>query len=327
METANDIQYDFHKSYEEDWKKFIAEFPGDSELDEDVIVVEIKRCCYELNRLIQYLYTKAPSYATQIEIRFKWRDLEHILEEYKTIYAEKALSWFVKQIINMINSNNSEVVKSIWYAIGVDYFECGTEGYWLFPKIYQTLPERHLEKLIRYSISIPWKDKVETYRKMSLNTHHHAALADALYFSCEAFCHGSCKSSEAIEILKEITISEVRRKQVFKVLTTPIQVEILEVIEQTTLPNDEITGFVSIHQFSGKGIPTWFPYAELWIDNTYIGTFDEDYCDIRWRGWNSINTKYNLTTPEEQKHQEHILCVKVPFNINWKNKKATLKPV
>lgn len=327
MEINNDSLYDFHKSYEKEWKKFISQFPDDNELEHDSLTLEIKECCSKLNRKFQYLYENDPSYSSQMEIRRQWKELEFIVNEYKSVYTEQIHSWFVAQIVNMINCNNKEIVESTWYTLAVDYFECTTEGAWLFPKMYQVLSGKNLEKLVCYSISIPWKYKIETYRSMILNTNHHEILADAIYRSCKAYCYGSCKSSEAIEILEQLTIPNKQYKEVHEILNTPIQVEILEVIEQKEFPNDEITGFVSIHHMECKTIPTWFPYASLWIDKNCIGTFNENYNDIRWKEWNSINSIYRIPIPKKQKHQEHILCVKVPFNINWKNKKAFLKPI
>jgi hypothetical protein len=103
--------------------------------------------------------------------------------------------------MNMINCDNPEIVKSIWYAISVDYFECGTDGSWMLPIIYRELDEKEMAQLFIYSISIPWTGKAETFRQMIQNKAHHAMLADALYQSCKAYCYASAKASEALEIL------------------------------------------------------------------------------------------------------------------------------
>ncbi|NOQ75847.1 MAG: hypothetical protein GQ574_27830 [Crocinitomix sp.] len=164
---------------------------------------------------------------------------------------------------------------------------------------------------------------------MIQHTDHHEMLANALYHSCKAYCYESAKSSEALEILEQLTIFDAQYAKVFKTLTSPFQVKILEAIELAEVSNDGVTGFLSIVSSSHntESPPTWFPYAELWIDNTPIGTFEIDSYNIGWTGWDSINSRYKISTPDTKGHQEHILCVKIPFKKEWKNKTGILKPI
>ncbi len=334
MEIDN-ICYDFQESYEKDWRIFISQFPDDSELDEDSMIVDIKECCHDLDRLIQHLYKVDPEYSTQSEIRYAWKKLQAILEEEEFIldedetrHAEKALYWFVSQIINMTNSCNPKVVESIWYAIGVDYLECGDESSWMFPRMYKEMPERDMKQLIIASISTPWKHKVETYREMVLNPDHHGMLAEALEHSCKAYCFESAKCSEAMEILKELTIPDALYQQVSEVLTTTVKVKIVETREFKEASDEGFTGFLSIcnNESPFSSFPTWFPNAELWIGNKHIGTFEENTYRLQWRGWDSITSRYRISTPHKQEIHEYILCVKIPFSKKWKGKVGVLKP-
>ena len=315
--------YNFHESYQADWQRFISQFPQSDTLDPDSLNYALQEWCYSLHKLIEHLYQQDTGYGSQMEIRFHWRRLESILEEHDTDDSQKVLDWFVTQLLNMINCNDTSIVESIWYSIGVDYFECGTDGRWLFPKLYQSISEKDLPHLIISSYSIPWKYKVATYKAMVAHSAQHEMLADALYYSCKAYCHTSCKSSEAVEILNQLDIPQQRHEQVLEKLTNPAPVKVVHAIAQTTKANDNVTGFVSIV----GDIPTWFPYASLWIEDQCIGQFEEEYTQVRWRGYDSINTKYKLSTPEQQGHQEHILCVKVPFNVDWEDQDAVLKPL
>lgn len=324
MPHAKDIYYNFDISYEKEWSKFIGQFPKDDELEKGSIAEEINQSCHELNRSIQHLYKYDPEYSAQCDIRWAWSGLINLLEEDNSIFMTNAKSWFVKQIINMINCTNPKIVDSIWYAISVDYFECNKNGSWMFPIMYEKLNERNMEKLMMYSISIPWKSKMETYRKAIQNKKHHELLADTLYHSCKAYCHGSAKASEALEILNRLSISKTIHTKVFDILTTPIEVDIMESIELPMISNKGITGFVSIYH---NDIPTWFPYAELWIADTYVGTFNEDNLRISWRGQDSIHSKYHIPTPEEQSIQEYILPITIPFKKDWKGKTGLLKPI
>jgi hypothetical protein len=329
MPKTNKIYYNFHTSYQQDWLRFIAQFPKADELEEGSITAEIKASVYELDIVIQLLYSVTHDYSGQMEMRWAWRKLVSLFEEDESIYEAPTHSWFIAQIINMINCDNPEIVKSTWYAISVDYFECGMDGSWMFPIMYYELDEADMAQLIIYSISIPWTGKAETYRQMIQNKAHHAMLADALYHSCKAYCYTSAKASEALEILNQLTVSETLYDQAFEILTTPIPVKFKEAIELAEVSKDGITGFVSIVLASSdtETPPTWFPYAELWIGDTHIGTFEEDTYNLEWTGWDSVNSRYGIATPEKKGHQEHVLCVKIPFQKGWRNKTGLLKPI
>jgi hypothetical protein len=316
--------FKFDESYASEWNAFIDLFPKDEELDQESLTLEIKQYCQQLNVLFQELYTTKSDYAMQCEIRWVFNPLMSVLQEEDSVYTEHVKVWFLQQVMNMINCDNPKIVESIWYAISVDYFECSTAGSWMFPIMYKELAEKDMKKLLMYSISIPWKDKVETYREMIDTAAHHEMLADALYHSCNAYCHTSAKSSEALEILNQLTISKAEYDKVFNMLTQPIEVHIVAAIPLSKSNKDQITSFVSIQS---QHIPTWFPYAELWVDNNCLGQFSEENLNLTWKGYNSIQSRYKIATPEEQGHQEHILQVKIAFEKNWQGKRAVLKPV
>jgi hypothetical protein len=314
--------YNFKEEYQNDWHAFIAQFNNGSEPKDEIIIFEIRKFCSVINNLIQQLYESNPTYQTQVEIFFAWKDLKRIIEENKTVYTEKALNWFVRQIMNMIICNDIKIIDSIWYAIGVDYFECGTHGTSLLPKMYEELPENQIPKLIKYTNSIPWNDKLETYKQIVLNQQQHTILATALYDSCHAYCFGSVKASEAMEILNQLSIDEKLYEQVSNILTMPVQVKVRQIVSLEKISHDGITGFLSIVD-NGVVSPTWFPYAELWIENEYIGTFEKDYYKLSWA---SIKSDYGTNASVEQLHQEKILVTKTAFNMDWADKIGELKP-
>jgi hypothetical protein len=225
--------------------------------------------------------------------------------------------------MNMIVCNNPAIVDSVWYAIGVDYFECGNHGGFLFPIMYDQLPDKHIAQLVMASISIPWKGKVQTYRKIAANKAYHKMLAQALEDSCHAYCNGSAKSSEAMKILKRLDIDPVLYQQVSKTLTAPVEVDVVQIVSLETISKDGITGFVSVVNKSLLVAPTWFPYAELWIGNVCVGTFEEEYYR---RSWSTIKSEYGINVPENHVYQEKILATKIPLNDNWIGKIGELRP-
>ncbi|WP_196889004.1 hypothetical protein [Aureivirga sp. CE67] len=318
--------YNFDKSYHNDWTKFISFFQNVN-LEEDSLVSQIKECCEYLNEKIRYLYESEPNYGSQMEIRFEWKDLKVLLVKNNSIFLEYALDWFSSELVNMINSDNPKVVDSIWYILGVDYFECTEDGYWILPKIYEKIPEKFRKKLIAYTASIPWKSKIETYKEIVLNPNYHESLADVIYNSCFALCHYSCFSYEALEILRKLDISKTKFQEVFEILTKPVQVEFVNFLKIEEKSIDDVKGFITISAQKYKRIPTWFPYAELWVDTVFLGNFEEKYYDFRWNGWNSISSKYNIEINFEQgTHEFFFPLKKIPFT-DWNDKKFFIKPI
>lgn len=314
--------YDFHQSYESEWEIFLAQFPEEKALDGEMnAVINI---CRELDRLIRYLYQEAPEYKTQMDIRYAWYGLKEILTQKTNKYAQPAWGWFVCQLMNMMNSCDDKVVASIWYALGVDYFECTDDGAWLFPRMYEELPEALKARLLRNSISIPWKAKKATYEKMIQNQAHHEMLARALQASCRAYCHGSIRSSEAMALLRVLEISAAMRKEVTDILTSPISVRIKNLVILDGLAKDGLRGFISIQAKSGEPIPTWFPFAELWVGETCLGTFMEDYYLMKW---SQLAETYGFVGPDSQSAQEHILAIEVAVNPDWSRGEGVLKPL
>ncbi|MBL0684082.1 hypothetical protein [Aquimarina mytili] len=322
--------YDFHESYEKDWEGFISQFPPDNTLDEESLTFDIKTSCCKIDLLIRILYKVEPDYSTQIDIRYAWRQLkDYIEEEPENFYAIKSLHWFVRQLINMIVCDNDKIVKSIWYALGVDYFECGDDGGWLFSKMYKKLPDNEACKLIESSGSIPWGDKVQTYQKIVKNKDYHESLAIAIQYSVNAYCYGSAKSSEAIEILNQLDIHSMYYNSTTAILITPIKIKIIEIVrvQQKNKYDDEVC-FIEVQLIDDViSIPTWFPYAELWIANQCIVSLENSSKSNSL--WSDINKHYDIIAPKEEEGAQAkiILGLPIPFSTKWKGAVGQIKPI
>lgn len=312
MEEMEDY-YNFHESYEEDWEQFFAQFPSN-----DSTALEIKDCCLAIYSLIQTLHTSDPGYQVQFEIYLKWKTLERGLQE-KHPFAPIALKWFASQIRNMIVGSDSEVSESIWYALSVNYFECGMDGYWLFPILYASLPEDEQAQLIEHSISIDWEGKVNTYRQIVQQKPQHEILAEAIYNSCSAYCIGAINPSEALPILEQLEISPNLRERTFKILTSPVEVEVKEVVHLSKPNEGGVQCFVALVPKEGF-IPTWFPYCNFWINDTQLSKVEDSEYSLHW---DDLARQYNFPLSESV---GKIIGLNVPFREEWKDEKAWLKP-
>ncbi|MCU0436552.1 MAG: hypothetical protein MUC49_01475 [Raineya sp.] len=312
--------YSFPVSYTKDWEIFISQFPEETD---DFSTQDIRDSCSRINQLIHRLYEEEPEYRTQMNIYFIWQDLLTDITGSKSIYAEKALDWFATQLRNMIVCDQKEIQDSVWYSLGVDYFECGPHGKYLFPRLYDSLPDSQIERLMMSSISIPWKDKATTYRNAIQRKEHHVFLAIALEHSCKAYCYHSAIASEALEILKQLTIPKEQYQKIYTLLTKPIQVKIRQVYKLQTPLQDGTTGFLSIVS-DQEQIPTWFPFAALWINGQKVGVFQENYHQIQWE---KLIKTHGFSKLKEQEYQEKILIVNIPFKEAWKGKTAELRPL
>lgn len=315
-------QYDFARSYEKDWDAFLSSFPGGDQLKEGTVTFRIRECCCAIDKLIRRLYRSDPGYGTQMDIYFAWKGLKGLIEDHPKRQTTIALNWFVRQLMNMIVCNNPAIKESIWYAMGVDYFECGTDGAFLFLPMYEGLPDADIPQLVRYSSSIQWESKVITYHQMMKNREHHTILANALQDSCGAYCYGSANAAEALKILNRLDIGRELYHQVWDTLTTPFPATVRHVAQSESTSPDGVTGFLSILADNPR-TPTWFPFAELWIENRYVGTFEAEHCH---GGWKYLKTHHPIILPETEMSQEKILRVKIPFDNQWAGKSAHVKP-
>lgn len=313
--------YNFKKSYEKDWLDFSSQFEWEY-ADEDDYLGTIKTWCLELSEQLKKLYEAAPGYGTQMDIYFHWCWLKEILgKNPKHPIGQKVLTWFCQQLYNMICCDDAEVQESIWYAIGVNYFECGTSGYWLFLPLYRQLPEKELERLILHSCSIDWGAKKEAYHEVAKNKKHHRFLAEALYDSTNAYCYGAIKASEGLAVLEKLNIDAALQQKVYQKLTEPIEIVVEEVIPVTPRKKQKTKCFISI---SGVGVytfPTWVPFAALWVEDICIGTLEN--CDIS-HSWSYAAKEYNFEAPQSG---GRILSFDTILPQNLKGKKGFLRPL
>ncbi len=266
--------------------------------------------------MILKLIQADPEYRTQMEIYFHWKGLERILNEHNDPFALSTLKWFARLLVNMIVGYDSQITESIWYALSVNYFECGMDGYWLLPLMYKMLPEDEVIELIGRSSSIDWEGKVGTYRAAISNQEFHEPLADALYKGCQAYCVGSIKPSEALSILNQLTISEYQKNLTTRILSSPVEVKVIEGVQLPEKTEEGIECFVAIE----GSVPTWFPFAEFWIDEHRVGSIEHAYFGSKWE---SVASKYNFPIPE---NEGKIIGLKLPFSDKWLGEKALLKP-
>ncbi len=276
----------------------------------------------EIYNYLTVTYSSDSSYSIQMEIYFSWKSLQSQLEEEKCKESRKVLNWFIREIHQMFESENDEIKESIWYAIGVNYFECGNDGYWLFKDLFNLSNQKAKEQLLQYSISISWEGKVETYQMIAQKYHDfHQQLADALLNSCHAYCYESLKPWEALEILNTLKISDNKYQLVFKEICTPKKVTIKRIIETKGDLKNEIKCFL---QFDKNGImPTWYPYAELWIDNKKIVNCPSDYHKLTWK---EIIKEYNLEE-EESDSRNDIIPIYVNYNEEWLEQIVEIRPL
>jgi|GEM_PF-6391025 len=311
--------YDYYESFAEEWDAFESSLPLDDGLDTESTAFQVKRCCEAIKALMETLYEDDASYAVQMEIYLKWKTLEFGLEEEDEL-APLALSWFSRQLANMIVASNSEVQSSIWYALSVNYFECGMDGYWLLPILYDLLPWDEKVQLIKSSGSVDWPGKIATYRHALEEPGLHMPLWDALYASCQAYCIGAIKSSEALPIAKALTISPDHQTALLQTLTQPVKVAIKDVIYPSPGMAKGMHCFVVVGS-EQELIPTWFPHCELWIGNELLVSV-EDVPHALY--WDDLAREYGFPKPESH---GKIVGVPVPLPEDWSRKQASLRPI
>lgn len=311
--------YSFDDLYEDNWQKFKSSIYNDLEIKQ---LHFAKKWLLGLDELIRVLYQKEPGYSTQMEIYFHWKNLQYQLEkDPNNRILNQLLNWFCRQLINMIVCYNLEINKSVWYAIAVDYFECGTDGKWLFAPLYKQLPDYEIEELIQYSISIDWVAKKDCYWLVLANKNHHQFLAEAIMGSCSAYCFGAIKSSEALEILDQLVIDNEFDQRIKGRLLDPIPIKIDHILEIAIEKQQEYTHILAISSQRLSSFPTWFPFAELWVDGQNIGSIEHSYLG---NNWEYIRKEYQLDVPANG--SDRIIGIQQK-QLNLQKKTGLLKPL
>jgi hypothetical protein len=74
---------------------------------------------------------------------------------------------------------------------------------------------------------------------------------------------------------------------------------------------------------SDTEVPTaWFPYAELWIGDTHIGTFEEDTYNTEWSGWDSVESRHKISPLKERALKNIFYVRKLPLRKTGKIKRG-----
>jgi len=312
--------YNFKNAYQKDWAHFSSQFDWDN-ANADEHFGTLKTWCIGLSEQLENLYGETPEYGMQMEIYFHWLWLKEMLDKNPTNpISQKVLTWFCQQLCNMVCCDNAEIRESIWYAIAVNYFECGDSGYWIFLPLYRQLPDDELEKLIKYSSCIHWAAKKEAYNEVVKTEKHHLYLANALYNSTNAYCLGAIKSSEGLAILAQLKIDAAMQQKVYQKLSEPIEIIIEEVIIVVPQKRQLIKGLLSVSGLGFYTLPTWFPFATLWVEDVCIGTLENSYIG---NSWSYVAKEYNFEAP---KTRGWILSFDKALQQNLKGKKGFLKP-
>lgn len=313
--------YSFQDSYEKEWREFIAQFPLGNDPKEGAEAAEVREWCVDLHDYVLTLINDTPEYSTQMEIYFHWKGLERKLKEGNNPWVERALQWFASLLVKMMVCDHSEINESLWYAIGVNYFECGMDGFWLLPLMFDQVPHSERDGLIEKTLSIDWAGKVDTYKRVAATNQHQEALLSAIYHSCHAYCFEAAKASEALEILNQLNTENVfLANETRKVLSNPVEVQVMDHVQLEQRSESGVCCFLAIEREEGF-IPTWFPFAELWVDGEFVQSLEDSYFGLSWE---NVARDHGFEAPEGI---GKIIGLKNPWDGNWSSKKVALKPI
>jgi len=211
-------------------------------------------------------HQRQPGYAVLMNLRTNcWSRMDRWSTESR---------WCVRQLAATVIHGPEQARESVEYYLAVDPFETSEESEILFPQLVAELPPTLHTRLLEQSATVAWLGKRDFYARFISDPSSHAALARALWASCQSHFFQSSDARQVHAMLNRLSLPEDEplRQAIELAVTRPIRAWVAAIAEpadfefRARYPD----GLLVALAFQSE-VYTWLWGAELWADGAQIG--------------------------------------------------------
>jgi hypothetical protein len=218
-----------------------------------------------------------PGYHAMMYLRFAYWDLrEH----------DHLVDWVARQLAAMLVHGSPEIVESVEYSLGVDFFEDNRDAELILPRLLPIVEDEHRSDFLRQSGYITWAAKRDFYIQLIDDPDQHWELAQSLRDSFYSFFFGTVDVLDAYDLFQRLDRAhapewwdpEVRR-DIIMAMTQPLRawVESGIALHQSPDPHDAIVALAVAPLRTTPSVSyygnylSWLPGSEIYVDGQCHG--------------------------------------------------------